>query len=394
VKLATLAAAAEAEYAQGRLSEAEAICRGLLRDDPDQPEALHLLGRLALQAGDTALAQALIGRAIGRRPNSAAFHRSLGEVLQRTGRFEESLACLERALALEPDSAATYCRAGDAYQEAGRLEEAAACFERAVTLDPSCVRAHLACALALQQLGRLEEAARALRRGLDARPADAEMAFYLAALEGRSWPSRAPEAFIVRHFDRIAPSFDAHLRDRLRYRVPELVAEQLDCVLGGQERSLDVLDAGCGTGLCGPLLRPLARRLVGVDLSTRMLEQAGTRGVYDELRPGELTELLTRERVKYDLIVATDVLIYFGDLEPPFRAAARALRPDGLLAISVERSDHGEYVLHAGARYAHGADYVRRTAAAAGLTEVGSAECELRLELGRPVAGLVGIFRS
>ena len=393
MKLATLAAAAEAEYAQGRLSEAEAICRGLLRDDPDQPEALHLLGRLALEAGDTALAQALIGRAIGRRPNAAAFHRSLGEVLQRTGRLEESLACLERALTLEPDSAA-YCRAGDAYQELGRLEEAAACFERAVTLDPSCVRAHLACALALQQQGRLEDAARALRRGLDARPADAEMAFCLAALEGRSQPPRAPDAFIMRHFDRIAPSFDAHLRDRLRYRVPEVVAEQLDCVLGGQEHNRDVLDAGCGTGLCGPLLRPLARRLVGVDLSTRMLERAGIRGVYDELRQGELTELLRRERAKYDLIVATDVLIYFGDLEPPFRAAARALRPDGLLAISVERSDHDEYVLHAGARYAHSADYVRRVAAAAGLTDIVSVECALRLELGRPVAGLVGIFRS
>jgi predicted TPR repeat methyltransferase len=216
----------------------------------------------------------------------------------------------------------------------------------------------------------------------------------LAACGGAQAPVRADDAYVRQVFDGFADSFDEQLLKNLDYRAPQVLAAALQGWLGAPQAGLDVLDAGCGTGLCGPLLRPLARRLVGVDLSTRMLERAGIRGVYDELRQGELTELLIRERAKYDLIVATDVLIYFGDLEPPFRAAARALRPDGLLAISVERSDHDEYVLHAGARYAHSADYVRRTAAAAGLTEVGSVECELRLELGRPVAGLVGIFRS
>jgi predicted TPR repeat methyltransferase len=234
----------------------------------------------------------------------------------------------------------------------------------------------------------------ALRRGLESHPADAEMGFLLAALGGQAQPSRAPEAFVVQHFDRLAPSFDEHLRDRLRYRAPELLVEQLGGLLGGRQGGLDVLDAGCGTGLCGALLRPLARRLVGVDLAGRMLEQAATRGVYDELVQGELTEVLGAEREAYDLIVATDVCIYFGDLEPLFRAAAGALRADGLLGVSVERLERDGFALRATARYAHSDEYVRRTAAEAGLPEVEARECELRVELGQPVAGRLSVFRK
>jgi predicted TPR repeat methyltransferase len=133
---------------------------------------------------------------------------------------------------------------------------------------------------------------------------------------------------------------------------------------------------------------------VGVDLSRQMRERPAPRGVYDELVQGDLVEVLTAERATYDLIVATDVLIYFGDLGPPFGAAAGALRAGGLLAVSVERAEPDAYALHTAARYAHGAEYVRRTAAAVGLRQVESRDCTLRLESGQPVAGLLGIFRK
>ncbi|MCX4239251.1 class I SAM-dependent DNA methyltransferase [Paraliomyxa miuraensis] len=66
-----------------------------------------------------------------------------------------------------------------------------------------------------------------------------------------------------------------------------------------ERRDLDVLDAGCGTGLCAPLLRPLARTLVGVDLSGKMLDQARRRGGYDELIEAELTEMLDAHAARY-----------------------------------------------------------------------------------------------
>ena len=86
-------------------------------------------------------------------------------------------------------------------------------------------------------------------------------------------------------------SFEAKL-ESLSYRAPELVAAALaDAGLAADGR-FEILDIGCGTGLCGPLLRPYASRLVGVDLSAGMLAHARQKEVYTELVQCELTEFL------------------------------------------------------------------------------------------------------
>ena len=108
-----------------------------------------------------------------------------------------------------------------------------------------------------------------------------------------------------------------------------------DCEPDVSER-FDVLDAGCGTGLCGPLLAPYARRLVGVDLSTGMLKQAEAKNVYDQLYKVELTAYLRDCPGEFDVIVSADTLVYFGPLESVARAAAGALRPGGRLIFTVE----------------------------------------------------------
>jgi len=78
----------------------------------------------------------------------------------------------------------------------------------------------------------------------------------------------------------------------LSYRAPGLVAAMIDDA--GLERSKrrDVLDAGCGTGLCGPSLAPYARRLTGVDLSSGMLARAKEKQVYDALTQAEVKQVI------------------------------------------------------------------------------------------------------
>ncbi|WP_163597484.1 class I SAM-dependent DNA methyltransferase, partial [Klebsiella pneumoniae] len=66
----------------------------------------------------------------------------------------------------------------------------------------------------------------------------------------------------------------------LDYRAPELVAEAVAASQEAGTTGLAILDAGCGTGLCGPSLRPFADRLIGIDLSRKMLERAAARGCY------------------------------------------------------------------------------------------------------------------
>jgi len=153
-----------------------------------------------------------------------------------------------------------------------------------------------------------------------------------------------------------------------------------------------VLDAGCGTGLCGPLIAPYARRLVGVDLSERMIDQARARNVYDELVKCELTEYLRDCTAGFDVIVSADTLVYFGPLEEVVAAAGNALRAQGRLVLTVEELGGAgrdtEYSISPNGRYRHARPYVERVLAEAGLqSEVHPAE--LRLEAGEPVPGLV-----
>src|SRR5207249_5008145 len=147
-------------------------------------------------------------------------------------------------------------------------------------------------------------------------------------------PDRASDAYVKNVFDEFASSFDTAMAG-LDYGAPALVAERIAAEWPTPARQLDVLDAGCGTGLCGSSLRKHARRLVGVDLSEQMIARARARGAYDELAVSELTAFLQARDTSFDVIVSADTLIYIGDLRPFFEAAARRLTAGGLLVFTV-----------------------------------------------------------
>ena len=402
-------------------SAASDIYRQILEVAPDYPQAVHFSGVLAHQQGERERAVSLIERSLDLEPDHADWYSNLGIVHRDRLHLDEAVAAFERAIALDPNHAnahnilgvvlraqnrlaeaeAAYREAvrinpefSDAYANLGillnaqrRTQEAVLCFCKVITFRPKHPEARRLLALAHWTLGDRDKAVGVFEEWLAEEPGNAIATHMLAACSGRDVPSRASDEFVEKTFDGFAASFDSKLA-KLSYRAPSLVAGMLD---GEPARRLDVLDAGCGTGLCGPLIAPFARRLVGVDLSTKMLMQAKARNVYDDLFKVELTAYLGDYTQAYDVIVSADTLCYFGPLEAVVAAAARALRPGGRLIFTLEEltdeSDAG-YFLNSHGRYAHARSYVERVLAGAQFTsEIATAE--LRMEAGAPVPGLV-----
>jgi predicted TPR repeat methyltransferase len=408
----------------GQFAAAEEIYRQVLAMQPDCPEALHFSGVLAHQNGRGDAAIALIERSLALAPDRADWHSNLGIVLQERLRLEEATAAYRRAIALDPAHANAHSNLGvllraqgkpaeaeASYREAIRLNpshidawtnlgillngqkrthEAVLCFSKVITLRPRHPEARRLLAIAHCTLGEIDKAIELFEQWLREEPGNAIATHMLAACSGNAVPARASDGFVESTFDNFASSFDAKLA-KLQYCAPRLVAAVLesDAAPAG---TLDVLDAGCGTGLCGPLIRQHARRLVGVDLSSKMLALAEGRHVYDELMKGELTTYLSAQSSAWDVIVSADTLVYFGALEDVTAAAAGALRPGGRLVFTVEelvddRSGSG-YTLNTHGRYSHSRAYVERVLAGVGL-DAAIEGAELRLEAGVPVAGLV-----
>jgi predicted TPR repeat methyltransferase len=402
---------------------ADVYC-SILEVAPDHAEALHFSGVLAHQQGQSDEAVALIERSLALEPERADWHSNLGIVRQERLDLDGAIAAYSHAIALDPGHANAHSNLGvvlrakgelaeaeaayraaihanpehsNAYQNLGvllnaqkRPREAAACFSKVITLRPKDPEARRLLALAHCTLGEVDRAVEIFESWLEDEPDNPVALHMLAACSGRDVPARASDAYIETTFDSFAASFDSKL-GKLLYRAPALVVEMLSESGIEPTKSLDVLDAGCGTGLCGPLLAPYARRLVGVDLSERMLAQAGERGIYDELVKGELTAYLSALSAEFDVIVSADTLVYFGPLEEVVAAAVNALCPGGRLIFTVEElTDVGRdagYELGTSGRYRHSRDYVERVLQEAALAaEIVPAE--LRLEAGEPVAGL------
>jgi len=282
---------------------------------------------------------------------------------------------------------------GKAAAEEGDWSAAAEMFEQALERAPHWAAAWFTLGEARERLGDLDEAARAFRSALAADPSDAQGAAARLALIGRGEAPRAlPQAYIARLFDDYAPRFDAHLTDQLWYRAPALIADALDSAAPGR-RFAHALDIGCGTGLMGQAVRGRVDHLTGVDLSPGMIAKARERGLYDALEVGDATAFLNHQPPSaFNLIVAADALVYIGDLEPAFDATVIALKPGGLVALSLETWEGDGFRLGASMRFAHGRAYVEQTAAAVGLRPVGIEEASTRREGGREAPGLVCVF--
>ncbi len=370
-----------------------------------QPEAAlaYLTRALALDANDIdALSHSGAALAdLGRHSEALAFHDVVlrlqpdhrpaayqrGVLLNQLGRYQDAVEATEPILALDSDNLEVGWVRAEALQRLGQSAAALAACEQLLRIDPSQHFAWTQKAGLLKDLGRDVEALAAFQQAL-ALGGDAELCgYFIASLTGQQAPSAPPRAYVEHLFDEYADDFDHHLVTVLGYRAHHFLAEHLQGI--GKAHYSAALDLGCGTGLCGPLLRSRVDRLDGVDLSAKMLGKAHELGVYDTLGHADLAEYLQTTDQRYDLLLSCDVFIYVGALEKVFQGAARVLESGGMFCFSVESAgDSDDFRLLPSQRYAHSERYLRTLAASHGLTVVKTLVQPIRQDQQQGVGGL------
>lgn len=394
--------------------------------DRRNPQLLAQLGALHDQLGDSIKAEYCYRESLRHEPRNAIVHYNLGVVLQRKRDLPRARRAYETAVLHEPRLHPAWLNLGNVFRDLKEDARAKECYRRAIDLEPRFAIAHHALGVlaqahqqhaaaiahfraalqadvyhleswldlveSLERMGDCGGVLAAIGDALRLHPANATLQFKRQALTGEQVPSM-PDAMVEKIFNTMANEFDDHLVGRLGYRIPRQLTALLSDWLGNR-RPVSVLDLGCGTGLFGVEMAAVKSRLVGVDLSARMVEQAHARGTYDRLHVSSIGKYLETFTDEFDLVAATDVLIYVGALETMFAGVRARMGPGGRFAFSTESPAvlKDGFCFTSAGRYAHSPAYIRALAEATGFEVVAQEPAVIRTEANVPIEGFVFVL--
>ena len=396
-------------HQKGQLEEASHIYQQVISHNPQHFDALKMLGVLAYQRGENQLAIELISQSITINPNYADAHYNLGVALQERGELEQAIQSYRRALAINPDVVDPHINMGNVLKEQGKLEQAISCYQQAIQVNPNHADAYNNLGNIYQGLNKTQQAINCYQQSTQVNPnhADAynnlgnvyqglnktqqaincyqqvinlcdqmltskpyDQKIYnrrqstlhlLNGLKGVT-TKKAPKEYVQNLFNSYVMKFDHHLTVVLDYKVPEILRKLLQTKLGSNFIFDKVIDLGCGTGLSGQAFRPICRQLVGIDLSPKMIKKAQEKGVYDKIENVDINEYLENRTEKYNMFIATDLLIYVGELEKLFSNISKVAESKAIFLFSTESVQHTDYVLTNQGRFAHSENYIHRLA--------------------------------
>jgi len=339
-----------------RPEEALAAIDHMLKLRAEDAAGWNNRGGLLVSLGRIELALESFGRALALQPNFIEAQSNRAAMLLQLKRFDEALQAVDAALALQPGHAVSWNTRGNILSALKRFEEAVASYDKALNLAPDLVAASDNRDLALFELGRLQ---------------------------------RCPPAYIRELFDEFSETYDRRMLETLEYSAHRHLRTLASRALPPSDTGWRILDLGSGTGLVGSTFKDFARggRLDGVDLSPRMIQAARARAIYHDLILGDIETILHAVGRTYDLILAADTMIYFGDVSTILSGVAKRLETGGFFLFAVEAKDGEGWEQTEAKRFRHSEAHLRAAAARARLSFVEMSPCVLRQEGAEPVKG-------
>lgn len=353
-----------------------------------------------LQTGNKDLAIQSLSDYCNKQPDNTDIRRDIGIFLQQNKMpFKAEIFYLD-ALRIDNNQAVVHFNLGIIYQNLNKIEQAINSYRQATEIESDYARAYANLGYLYKQAGDIERCRQACLTAQKLEPEDPQIKHMIAALGIEEAPEKADPVYIKNLYDNYASDYDDHLSVTLKSKVPELIYDTTMAMLKRQAdnkiQDLTILDLGCGTGICGQHFSPHTKEMVGVDLSEQMIAEAEKKNIYTKLYASDITEHLDSSNLECDVVISSDVLIYFGDLNNVFKGVYKVLKHDGLFSFSIESlsGSSEDYSLDDSGRYKHNKRHITQLAKNNNFSIISSDETALRQQNRQDVIGRIYVLQK
>ncbi|OGT45059.1 MAG: hypothetical protein A3E83_08840 [Gammaproteobacteria bacterium RIFCSPHIGHO2_12_FULL_41_20] len=415
-------------FTQEKFSEAVSSYYNAIELQPDYAEVYYNLGLALTKLNQVDDAIIAYEKLIDLMPDHDAAHFQLGCLFMHTNQFSNAIqhfllvtaSCPQlfeaetnlatcylkqgalnqaknhylRALDMTPEDIQILFNLGVINMQQGHTDSAIRHYQQAVKINPDFFEAHNNLGVAFLAKQHIGYALEHFQEALRIRPHDESIRYTVHMLSQDRRLLASPLEYVKTLFDAYADHYEPHLLQALDYQVPTLLYQAVEKVRDITSKKWNILDLGCGTGLSGLVFANVARKLIGVDLSTNMLAVAEKKKIYNELILADITTFLGSKQTDYDLIIAADVLVYIGDLQHIFKAVAQALRNHGLFVFNTEVNSEGDFHMMQSGRFAHNKTYVDELLATNHLNVISYQMAITRLQNNEPVYGHIYVVEK
>ena len=343
-------------YNEKKYDDAEVLAISLTKRLPKAAFPWKVLGALANLRGKTDDALTFFQRSVELAPKDSNIFFNLGVIHKKLGRLEEAEESYKKAILIKPTHVNAYNNLGVIYRKLGRIIEAEQCYMQAISIDPNHYNAFYNLGIVQTKLGKIEESEKNYQQAILLNPNFLSAKYMLSSLTGDSQPSSAPKEYVEGLFNNFADHYENLMIEKLEFKVPGIIRK---IILDNSESHLgSLIDLGCGTGLFGKEIQSFCHYLEGIDLSEKMLEIANKKNIYNQLIQVDILEHLKNASLNFNYYVASDVLIYIGDLSDLFKLIKSRNQSRGKLVFSAEDYEGKDFILRKSGRYAHSKKYI------------------------------------
>lgn len=373
------------------LDAAEQAFKEVLELNEEHVQALVNLGVIALKNKQDQRAIDYFTKALAIDNEELDARNNLAATFMHHDRFENALMHYDVLLQKMPNNEEYLYNSGVAQMALGHLNEAIVLFEQLVKHHPQHTPALNNLAAVHIKLDNKDKAKSYLEQTLAINPEDKISQHLLHAISGVKKSERVPE-YAKNLFNNYALYYDQHMQGTLNYSIPTHIGRVLHelSVFSGQK----TLDLGCGTGLSGTILRECSNQLIGIDIAEKMIVHAQKKGLYDTLIQQDIIDFLQHDTQYYDLIVAADVLPYFGDLNELITLISQHLNPQAYFIATSEVNKEELWQLEYSARFSHHPEYIATLATQNGLTIISQEIVPGRLQNQKPLELMLYVLQK